>query len=144
MADFKCNKPYPTSWHGVSPYREPDKTRPAAPGNLFVTHPYMAGVFDIRWDNPAHIPENVGTFFLNIFGVNIYRSRESQFGPWEKINDAPVGALTFRDETQHQLVLNEDVTGMFISKDNQTDTENDPNQTLTFTVKNPPITQPNP
>ena len=105
MADFKCNKPYPTSWHGVSPYKEPDKTRPAAPGNLFVTHPYMAGVFDIRWDNPL---ENSINSQWQILGVNIYRSEDSECGPFEKINIEPIGSLYYRDQTINNLVADED------------------------------------
>jgi len=85
----------------------PDLTLPMAPRNLMVTSPYLIGIADIRWDNPTLIPENNG---LCIAGVNVYRSTDNPYGPYEKINDTIVTALFFRDQTQEYLVEREDAT----------------------------------
>lgn len=85
----------------------PDLTLPMAPRNLMVTSPYLIGIADIRWDNPTLIPENNG---LCIVGVNVYRSTDNPYGPYEKINDSIVTALFFRDQTQEYLVEREDAT----------------------------------
>lgn len=106
MADFRCNKPYPTSWNGVKPYRDLDKTRPYPPNNVFVTHPYIIGVLDVRWDNPLEVPENSQ---WEILGINLYRSEDSECGPYEKINTDPIETLYYRDQTINRLVADEDV-----------------------------------
>ena len=84
-----------------------DLTVPVGPRNIMVTSPYKIGATDIRWDNPNLIPQNNG---LHITGVNVYRSINNPYGPYEKVNDTPVGVLCYRDETQEQLVEKEDVT----------------------------------
>lgn len=84
-----------------------DLTVPLAPRNLIVTSPYIVGMADIRWDNPNLIPENNGCC---IVGVNVYRSTDNPYGVYEKLNDTPVTALFYRDQTQEQLVQNEDAT----------------------------------
>ena len=104
MANYKCNKPYPTSYNGVPAYPGPDKSKPLAPRNIFVTNPYIEGILDIRWDNPTEITENNQ---WQILGVNIYRSIDSECGPYKKINSAPLGALYYRDKTNLQLIVDE-------------------------------------
>lgn len=84
-----------------------DLTLPFAPRNLIVTSPYKVGATDIRWDNPAIITQNSG---LNIIGCNVYRSTDSPYGPYVKINDTPVTVLFYRDETIEQPVVNEIAT----------------------------------
>ena len=83
-----------------------DLTKPLAPRNLIITSPYNVGKQDIRWDNPAIIPQNSG---LNILGCNVYRSLD---GPltYVKVNDIPVTVLFYRDETKETLVTNENAT----------------------------------
>jgi hypothetical protein len=71
-----------------------------------VTSPYKIGATDVRWDNPKLIPQNSG---LNIIGVNVYRSLENPYGPYELLNDTPVEVLFYRDETKEVLVT-EDAT----------------------------------
>jgi len=83
-----------------------DLTVPLGPRNMMVTAPYKIGATDIRWDNPKLIPQNSG---LNILGVNVYRSINNPYGPYEKVSDTPVGVLFYRDESQEQLIT-EDVT----------------------------------
>ena len=84
-----------------------DLTLPLAPRNLMVTSPYRVGATDIRWDNPAIIPQNSG---LNIVGCNVYRSTDSPYGPYVKVNNIPVTVLFYRDETVEQAVVNENAT----------------------------------
>ena len=85
----------------------PDLTLPLGPRNLIVTSPYEIGMADIRWDNPTIIAQNSG---LQITGVNVYRSTDTPYGPYIKLNDTPVTSLFYRDQTQERLVTNEDVT----------------------------------
>lgn len=107
MADYKCNKPYSPSWNGVKSKYEtvPDTTRPLPPRNLFVTTPYVPGILDIRWDNPLESPENSK---WEILGVNVYRSEDSECGPFRAINTTPIEILYYRDQTTHSLVTDED------------------------------------
>lgn len=84
----------------------PDLTRPLAPRNLMVTSPYQVGKTDIRWDNPKLIPQNNDLYIL---GVNVYRSLESPYGPYEKITENPVEVLYYRDETK-EVTVTEDAT----------------------------------
>lgn len=89
------------------------KTLPFAPRNVNVTSPYLIGVIDIRWDDPSQYAENNET---DVLGVNVYRSFDSPEGPYEKLNDNPIGALYYRDETTETYVDQEDPTvgGRFI------------------------------
>jgi hypothetical protein len=84
----------------------PNLTPPLAPRNLMVTSPYRIGATDVRWDNPRLIPQNNS---LNIVGVNVYRSAENPYGPYEKVNSSPIGVLCYRDETQ-EVYITENAT----------------------------------
>lgn len=84
-----------------------DLTVPFAPRNLMVTSPYIIGMADIRWDNPKLLPENSG---LNIVGCNVYRSTDSPYGTYVRINSSPVGVLYYRDQTIEEYVDNENAT----------------------------------
>jgi hypothetical protein len=90
----------PYRWNSDAPL-----TLPLAPKNVFVTSPYLIGVVDIRWDTPTIYAENNG---FNILGVNIYRSYDTPEGPYTKLNDTPIGILSYRDETSETYVENED------------------------------------
>lgn len=110
--EYNYNRP-----HFPLPYRDErfaSKTLPLAPRNVNVTSPYLIGVLDIRWDNPSAYTENNG---YEILGVNIYRSYDTPEGPYEKLNDTPIGALYYRDETTETYVYREDPTvgGRFIA-----------------------------
>jgi hypothetical protein len=107
LANFKTNKPYSTSWNGVSSkyeYRQ-DISKPFSPANVFVTSPYINGILDVRWDNPLEISHNTN---WNILGVNIYRSDNSEAGPFYKINSDPIQSLYYRDQTTQTMVADED------------------------------------
>lgn len=80
---------------------------PAPPLNLFLVSGYKAGVFDLSWDDPASLALNAR---FNICGVNVYRSFDSEFGPWERITDLPLGAIFWRDQTDNVMEVGEIVT----------------------------------
>lgn len=69
---------------------------PLPPQNGMVTTPYVKGVLDIRWDNPALLARNGAH---SVVGVNVYRSDASDRGPYSRINEFPVGGSFFRDRT---------------------------------------------
>lgn len=70
--------------------------QPLPPQNVEVISPYLRGVLDIRWDNPALLARNA-TF--TIVGVNIWRSDVSDRGPFYRLNDFPLGGTFYRDQT---------------------------------------------
>lgn len=107
MTNYKTNKPWSPAWHGVKSRYEivHDKTKPLPPNNIFVTTPYIAGILDVRWDNPLEIAENSQ---FSVLGVNIYKSEDSEDGPFYKINENPIQSLYYRDQTTNRLIPNED------------------------------------
>lgn len=80
---------------------------PAPPLNVFLTSGFQPGVFDLSWDSPAHLALNSR---FHICGVNIYRSFDSEFGPYDRITDYPIGSINWRDQTDNVLVVEEPVT----------------------------------
>ena len=90
----------------LDPREREDPGYPLPPLNVFVTSPDV-GQMDIRWDNPSLIRGN-GKFTVQ--GVNIYRSYDSQFSGYEKLNSSPLGTLFYRDSTQNTPVSNESAT----------------------------------
>lgn len=97
------NDPFP--W----PNRKPDSSLPLPPINCFILSPYVNGVLDVKWDNPAILPENTQ---FTILGVNIYRSFDSEGGPYQKVNIEPLGAGIYRDQTGNTLIQDEVVTSL--------------------------------
>lgn len=83
---------------------------PVPPLNLFMRSGDV-GIIDLLWDDPAYLPLNSR---FKILGVNVYRSFDSEFGPYHRITDLPVGAKFWRDQTDNELVPDEDVTHQFI------------------------------
>lgn len=93
-------------------------THPLPPKNVEILWAFYApnnGV-DIRWDDPSQLG---GHTEWDIVGVNIYRSLDSEYGPYEKLNDEPVGSTFWRDETENELVEKEDVSDQFESRGNE-------------------------
>jgi hypothetical protein len=101
---YKNNKPFDRD------EPKPSGRFPLPPMNVFVLTPFVNGVLDIRWDDPKLIPEN--TTFRAIVGVNIYRSFDSEAGPYQKLNASPLGAGVYRDQTKNTLIENEVVTNL--------------------------------
>ena len=95
----------------------PNISTPQPPRNVFVSYVYsdktrdieLSNALDIVWDNPSANPFNEP---FSIQGVNIYRSYDSQLGPWEKINTAPIVIGFYRDQMTHER-LTEDVSNSF-------------------------------
>lgn len=77
---------------------------PVAPLNLFLTSGYVPGVYDLSWDSPLYLSQN-SRFW--VCGVNIYRSFDSEFGPYDRITGWPVGSIFWRDQTDNVVVIDE-------------------------------------
>jgi hypothetical protein len=84
---------------------------PAAPLNVVLTSGYRPGVWDVRWDNPAYLAHNS---MFSIYGVNVYRSFDSEFGPYELVTDLSIGSTFWRDQTDIALEVDEDVSDRFL------------------------------
>jgi hypothetical protein len=70
-------------------------------------------VVNIRWTSPAEL--NANTCF-SILGVNVYRSFDSEFGPYFRLNAVPLGAGFWQDRTRVVLSLLEDVSNNFTAR----------------------------
>lgn len=86
---------------------------PLPPLNVFVQSSLTPQSYDIRWTSPHNLSSNSA---FKLIGVNIYRSFDSEFGPYEKINSLPIGAEFYRDKTQVQLAVEENVSERFYSR----------------------------
>lgn len=108
--DFKL----PYRWNNDKPL-----TLPLGPKNVYATSPYLIGIIDVRWDSPTTYAEHNS---YNVLGVNVYRSYDSPEGTYTKLNDAPIGALYYRDETREVWADQEDPVsgGRFIAGTNAT------------------------
>src|ERR1700760_1716052 len=84
---------------------------PAPPLNLFLTSGYIPGVFDLVWDDPSQLARNAD---FVLFGVNVYRSFDSEFGPYHRVTDLPIGSTFWRDRTDVELIVDEDVSDRFV------------------------------
>jgi len=83
---------------------------PLPPLNIFVSSGFLKETFDIRWTLPGELQANSR---FDLLGVNIYRSFDSEYGPYERLNTVPVGAAYWRDSTRTVLALQEDVSKNF-------------------------------
>jgi len=101
---YKTNKPFDRT------EPKPSASLPLPPMNVFVLSPYINGVLDVRWDDPKLIPEN--TIFSAILGVNIYRSFDSEAGPYQKLNSDPLGVGVYRDHTTNTVIQDESVVNL--------------------------------
>jgi hypothetical protein len=81
---------------------------PVAPLNLNLSSGHLQGVFDLCWDDPAQQALNSNFYLL---GVNVYRAFDSEFGPYERITDLPIGSTFWRDQTDNYLIMSEPVLG---------------------------------
>ena len=84
---------------------------PAPPLNVFLESGFMPGVYNLRWDDPTMLALNSR---FTVVGVNVYRSIDSEFGPYERITQLPVGATFWRDQTNTEQITGEDVSDKFI------------------------------
>ena len=86
---------------------------PLPPLNVFCTSGFTQGTFDIRWSGPSELQANSR---FNVVGVNVYRSFDSEFGPYFRMNTIPVGANFYRDKTEIVVSLQEDVSRSFTAR----------------------------
>jgi hypothetical protein len=86
---------------------------PLPPLNVFLTNGFQPGVFNLTWDDPAILALNSR---FRILGVNIYRSFDSEFGPYERISELLVCSNFWRDQTDNELIVEEDVSNQFVLK----------------------------
>lgn len=84
---------------------------PASPLNAFMRGIHRPGAFDLTWDDPSQLAINSR---FTILGVNIYRSFDSEFGPFERITDFPIGSGYWRDVTDNVLIVDEDVSNNWV------------------------------
>jgi len=104
---------------------------PLPPLNVRVYSPAKE-VIDIRWTPPSQLDQNS---CFNIIGVNIYRSFNSEFGPYYRLNTIPLGATFWRDQTRIVLALQEDVSKCFVARG----VESDPVGRYVFRTPHRPI-----
>lgn len=87
---------------------------PLPPLNVFLTSGYTPGVFNLTWDDPSILALNSR---YKILGVNIYRSFDSEYGPYERISELLVCSTFWRDQTNNELIVEEDVSNQFILRE---------------------------
>lgn len=80
---------------------------PAPPLNLFMISGYLPGVYDLTWSDPSNLTLNSR---FRVCGVNLYRSFDSEYGPFDRITELPVGSVFWRDQTDNVLEMGEVVT----------------------------------
>jgi hypothetical protein len=84
---------------------------PLSPLNAFLTSGFHPGVYDLQWDDPSTLALN-SRFIL--CGVNVYRSFDSEYGPYERVTEVPVGSTFWRDRTDTERIVDEDVSDNFV------------------------------
>lgn len=104
---------------------------PLPPLNVHASSSFRKGSIDIRWDPPSPAANSC----FNVLGVNVYRSFDSEYGPYERLNVSPVGGNFWRDSTDVALVLQEDVTDRFTVRG----IADDPYGRWMFRTRNSPI-----
>lgn len=109
-------------------------THPLPPLNFHVQWSFSAQTkaMDLYWTDPALLPNNTG---FDILGVNIYRSFDSEFGPYHRLNALPLGSTYYRDDTRQAAVVSEDVAQRFLSRGDEAGN-------WAFRVQNFPMTRP--
>lgn len=97
-----------------APPERHDPDKPLGPANVFVTTPFLAGVLDIRWDDPSILTHNLS---FTLVGVNVYRA-QTESGPYTKINTTPISTFSYRDQSTQQQIVREDVSNRFVERGN--------------------------
>lgn len=87
-----------------------------APRNVVVSHPFVRGNLDIRWDDTSQLNPA-------ILGYNVYRSQVELTETFRRVNNDLVQTNFFRDSLRDDVVI-EDVTSQFSKIE---DYQGDPN-----------------
>jgi hypothetical protein len=88
---------------------------PLPPLNIMCSSGFEKHVTDLRWTSPTQIPANTQ---FDIVGVNVYRSFDSEYGPYDRLNALPIGTDFFRDRLLIRVAMNENVTNAFVARGN--------------------------
>lgn len=83
---------------------------PLPPLNVQVSSSLVPQSLDVRWSSPSELQPNS---CFNVVGVNVYRSFDSEFGPYFRMNPVPLGSTFWRDRTEVVLAVREDVSRAF-------------------------------
>jgi len=86
---------------------------PLPPLNIMCSSGFERHVTDLRWTSPSEIPANTK---FDIVGVNVYRSFDSEYGPYFRLNALPIGGDFYRDRLLIRVAMNEDVSRHFIAR----------------------------
>jgi hypothetical protein len=86
---------------------------PQPPLNAMCSSGFERHVTDVRWTSPTEIPANTK---FDIVGVNVYRSFDSEYGPFHRLNALPIGTDFYRDRLLIRVSMNENVTNHFIAR----------------------------
>jgi hypothetical protein len=89
-----------------------DSDSPLPPLTVSCSSAFVPGGIDVWWSDPSLL--SVNTKF-DIIGVNVYRSIDSEYGPYSKMNSDPVESNLFRDRINARVVIEEDVSGSFLA-----------------------------
>ncbi len=104
---------------------------PLPPLNIMCSSGFERHVTDLRWTSPTEIPANTQ---FDILGVNVYRSFDSEYGPYSRLNALPIGSDFYRDRLLIRVSMNENVSGKFIARG-----DTDPDGKWIFTTQFRPI-----
>jgi len=85
-------------------------SNPLPPLNVTCSVGFENNTVDIWWSNPAEISSNTK---FNIIGTNIYRSFDSEFGPFFRLNASPIQVNFYRDNTRISVILQEDISNSY-------------------------------
>lgn len=91
---------------------------PLPPLNVHVSSSLVPQSVDVRWTSPSELAQNS---CFNVVGVNVYRSFNSEFGPYFRMNPVPLGSTFWRDRTEVVLAVREDVSRAFTTRGATTD-----------------------
>jgi len=108
-----------------------DPEYPIPPLNITCASGYDNSTIDLWWSSPAELSVNTS---FNIVGVNVYRSFDSEFGPYTRLNALPIQANFYVDRTMMRVALEEDVSDRFLAR-----AESDPMARFIFITRNTPL-----
>ena len=88
---------------------------PLPPLNLMCSMGFSNDTVDLWWSSPGEISSNTK---FTIIGVNVYRSFDSEFGPYTRLNAIPISINYYKDNKNVRVVLQENVSNSFIARGN--------------------------
>jgi len=104
---------------------------PLPPLNFMCFSGFEKNTTDLRWTSPSELQANTD---FDILGVNVYRSFDSEYGPFYRLNLLPIGTNFYRDKLLTRVAIQEDASNSYVATGNT-----DPNGDWIIQVKNKPI-----